>query len=73
MKMFALRIPEDMKREMRRVKINWAEYIRRSIDEVLKSQKRRTLIERFRRMTEGNKPTPSGTAASLIRQMRDRG
>ena len=73
MSMIALRIPNDMKKEMDRVKINWAEYLRHSIEEVIDSKKKRAMISRFIKWTQRNKATEPGTAVSLIRQMRDRG
>ncbi|OGR84967.1 MAG: hypothetical protein A2901_06925 [Elusimicrobia bacterium RIFCSPLOWO2_01_FULL_54_10] len=73
MKMFAIRIPEEMKRQMSRIKINWAEFLRGSITEALQSDKKRSMILKFRHLTEHSKPTGAGTAAGILRQMRDRG
>ncbi len=73
MKMFALRIPDDMRKKMTGVNINWAEHLRRSIKEVLESEKRRAMIRKFQRMTQDNPSSPSGTAVRMIRQLRDHG
>ena len=45
MKMVALRIPDELKKEMARLKINWSDYLRRSISEALESEKKRSLFE----------------------------
>lgn len=71
MGMVALRIPDKMRKEMDRIKINWSDYIRRSINEILESEKKRVLIQKLHAITKNQKPVKSGTAAMLIRHIRD--
>jgi len=71
MSLIALRVPNEMKKEMAHVKINWSEYLRQSIQEALESEKKRGLIQKMQHMLVGEKRTPRGTAARLVRKMRD--
>ena len=71
MAVIALRIPDKMKQDMTRVKLNWSEYIRVAIEEVLTSQKKRKLLEKLTQLTRGHlKPSPPH-ATRLIREIRD--
>ena len=69
----AIRIPDTMKKEMGRHKINWSDYLRQSIQEALESEKKRGMFERLHRLLGPKVRNPRGTAAGLIREMRDRG
>jgi len=69
----AIRIPGEMKKEMSRLKINWSHYLRQSIREALASEKKREWIKRMQKLLRKTPPAPRGTAAQIIRQMRDHG
>ena len=71
MSVITLRVPDLLRKRMARVKINWSEYIREAISEALESDVKRTLIRRVRQIRSGE-TTPAGTAASIIRAIRDR-
>ena len=74
MSMVAFRIPDELRKEMAQIKINWSAYIRQSISEIVASQKKQQFIHTFHRLTGPHKRQPkSGTAAGLIRQMRAHG
>lgn len=72
MGMIALRIPDQMKREMARIKLNWSDYLRRSISEALESKQKRELIEKVHKLLGHKKRVETGTAAHIMRMMRDR-
>jgi Arc/MetJ-type ribon-helix-helix transcriptional regulator len=69
----ALRIPSEMKKEMDSFNMNWSEYIRQAIQEVLTSRKKRQLIQEIQKITGEQKRFPKGTSVSLIREMRKNG
>lgn len=71
--MFAIRIPDSMRRDMARVKINWSDYLRQSINEALESEKKRTWFQKLHALTRGKKRTRFGTAVKMLRQIRDHG
>ena len=67
----AFRIPEEMKKKMERCDINWSEYVRNAILEALKSEKKRELIQKVQKLTAKQYNPPKGTAASIIREIRE--
>jgi len=71
MSMLAIRIPAELKKEMTRVHINWSEYLRRSITEALESEQKRELFRKIHSLAGNRTKTPKGTAAAIIRHMRD--
>ena len=73
MKMVALRIPDNLKKEMERIKMNWSDYIRDSIRAAVDSEKKRLLFARLHQIYKGRKRAKPGTAAGIIREIRDHG
>jgi len=72
MGMMTLRIPNEMRKEMAQIKINWSDYLRRSITEALESEHKRQMIQRVHQLLKNKKRLlPAGTASQLIRSMRD--
>ena len=72
MSMVAFRIPDELRKEMAQIKINWSAYIRQSISEIVASKKKQQFIDTFHRLTGPQKRQPKvGTAAALIRQTRE--
>lgn len=72
MKTVTFRVPKEIKEQMDRIDINWSEYLRRSVQDVLEQQKKRDLHERLS-VSSSTSPPESGTAKQLIRTLRDRG
>ena len=68
----AFRIPEELKHQMSKVKINWSEYVRSSIQEAISSEKKRQWFAQLKQRI-GKRKSPSGTAARIIRLLRDNG
>ena len=66
----AFRIPDEMKKEMDQVDVNWSEYVRQAIQEALKSAKKRDLLRKVRQLTIRQNKIPKGTAAFMIREIR---
>jgi len=52
------RIPKELKEEMKRVNVNWEDFLRRAIEEKLKEEKRKMavkMMDESRKKTEGIK------------------
>jgi hypothetical protein len=74
MGMVTFRIPQELRKEMDHIKINWSAYIRQSISAVVDSQKKQRFIHTFHRLrVPPHRPPTPGTAAAIIRQMREHG
>ena len=72
MSMVTFRIPDELRKEMAHIKINWSAYIRQSISEIVASQRKQAFIQRCHRLTGPQKRQPKvGSAAALIRQTRE--
>lgn len=70
MSMVTFRIPDELRQEMGRVKINWSAYVRQAISEVVESQRKQRLIRAFHLAVSPKTRPPSGTAAAIIRAIR---
>jgi hypothetical protein len=70
MGMLAVRISGELKNQMGRVPINWSEYLRKSIEEVLASKKKHELIRRLQKLQDSVSRPRAGTAARIIRKIR---
>lgn len=73
MSMLAIRISTALKKEMNRTKINWSEYLRQSISEALDSERKKRFFQKVHGLGVRRAKTSRGTAAFLIRHMRDHG
>lgn len=68
----SFRIPRDLKRRMDRMKVNWSDRLREFVQDALRTETNRRILARIDRIT-GRYPQPKvGTAAKLIREIRDR-
>jgi len=70
MEVISIRVPKELKEEMRRLDINWAEYIRNLIEEKVQLEKIRRAcqnIDKIRQKTVGVK----FDSVSAIREARD--
>lgn len=70
MSMYAIRIPEPLRKEMNHIKINWSDYLRNSITEAIEAEKKRTLIGRIHLLNKKSPPVKSGTSLSIIHSIR---
>lgn len=67
----AFRIPDEMKKQMDHAKINWSDYVRHAIGEVLHSQKKRDLMQKLHGLSQNQPRVKAGTAVKILRHMRD--
>ena len=70
MSVITFRIPDILKKRMTGVKINWSEYIRHAISDVLESDTKKTLLQKIQAL-RSQAHAPRGTAVRIIREMRD--
>ncbi len=73
MSVITFRVPNLLRKQMAKVKINWSEYVRRSISEVLESDTKRALIRKMHALHPKKGAPSRGTAESIIRSIRNRG
>lgn len=71
MTVITIRIPEDLRRKMQRVKVNWSEEIRRFIAQRVEEEERRESIERGLEILRGRKSVEKGFSALSVRGDRD--
>ncbi|MEM1658172.1 MAG: hypothetical protein QXX87_03115 [Candidatus Jordarchaeales archaeon] len=73
MSVITIRIPDELKERMRRVKVNWSEEIRRFIIQRVEEEERRENLERALEMLKGRKGVERGFSALSVRDDRDSG
>lgn len=71
MKIVAVRVPEEVKKKMKDVPEDWSEYIRKAIEERIHIEERKRILREVNELLKDVPKAPKGTAAKLIREMRD--
>lgn len=71
MKIVAVRVPEEVKKKMKDVPEDWSEYIRKAIEERIHIEERKRILREVKELLKDVPKAPKGTAAKLIREMRD--
>lgn len=66
-----VKIPSDLKEKMRRVKINWSEYIRNAIQRKLEEEKRRTASAKLDEIRARSKLVATDELVTWIREYRE--
>ena len=67
-----VKIPSELKKEMKQVKVNWSEFIRDSIQKKIDEQKLRSASAKIDEVRTRTKPVPTEELASWIREDRER-
>lgn len=70
MAIVTLRIPDDVRKRMAKVKINWSEQLRQAISEVLESDTKSSLLRKVVAL-RSQAHASRGTAARILRTIRD--
>jgi chemotaxis regulatin CheY-phosphate phosphatase CheZ len=73
MKIVAVRVPEEIKKKMKEIPEDWSEYIRKAIEERIDIEERKRILRDVKELLKDVPKAPKGTAAKLIREMRDSG
>jgi predicted DNA-binding protein len=67
-----VRVPSELKKKMKQVKVNWSEYIRECIQKKIDEQKLRAASEKLDEIRKRTKPTSTQEIVSWIREDRER-
>ena len=67
-----VKIPSELKKKMKQVKVNWSQYIRESIQREIEEQKMREASMQLDEVSKRVKPVPTEELVSWIRQDRER-
>jgi predicted DNA-binding protein len=72
-KIVAVRVPEETKKKMKDIPEDWSGYLRKAIEERINIEERKRLLKEVKKLLKGVPRAPKGTAAKIIREMRDSG
>ena len=67
-----VKIPSELKKKMKLVKVNWSEYIRDSIQKKIEEQKLKAASAKLDELRAKTKPVPTEELVSWIREDRER-
>ena len=73
MKIVAVRGPEDLKRKMKEVHVDWSEYLRHAIEEVVAQEKKKEILTKIEGILKGIPRPPKGFSVKSIREDRNIG
>ena len=71
MDVISFRIPEELKKAMKEIEINWSEEIRKFIEVKVREYKRKKALEEIDAMLASLPAMKKGTAKSYVRDDRD--
>jgi len=67
-----VKIPSDLREKMRRLKINWSEYIRSAIQKRLEEERKRAASVKLDEIRARSKPVATDELVAWIREYRER-
>ncbi len=67
-----VKVPSELKKKMKQVKVNWSEYIRECVQKKIDEQQLRAASERLDEIRKRTKPTSTQEIVSWIREDRER-
>jgi hypothetical protein len=67
-----VRIPSELKKKMKQVKVNWSEYIRNSIQKKIEQQELESASAKIDQIRTRTKPVPTEELVSWVREDRER-
>ena len=67
-----VKIPSELKKKMKQVKVNWSEYIRDSIQKKIEEQRMKVASAKLDEVRTRVKPVPTEELVSWIREDRER-
>lgn len=68
----SVKVPSELKRKMKQVKVNWSEYIRDSIQKKIEEQRLKAASTKLDEVRTRVKPVPTQELVSWIREDRER-
>jgi Arc/MetJ-type ribon-helix-helix transcriptional regulator len=67
-----VKIPEEMKKKMKQIHVNWSEYIRECVQKKINQEKMRAASEKLDEIRKRSKPVSTEEIVSWIREDRER-
>ena len=67
-----VKVPSELKKQMKQVKVNWSEYIRDSIQRKIEEQRLKAASAKIDEIRTRAKPVPTEEIVSWIREDRER-
>jgi hypothetical protein len=67
-----VKVPSELKKKMKQVKVNWSEYIRDSIRKKIEEQRLKAASAKIDEIRTRAKPVPTEEIVSWIREDRER-
>ncbi len=67
----SVRVPPELKREMKKYNINWSEEIREFIKRRIEEEEKKRALKEVIELVESLPGVPEGTAKKLVREDRD--
>ncbi len=67
-----VKVPSELKKEMKQIKVNWSQYIRECVQRKIDEQKMRAASTRLDEIRKKTKPTSTEEIVSWIREDRER-
>jgi post-segregation antitoxin (ccd killing protein) len=67
-----IKIPSDLKKKMRQLKINWSEYIRNAIQKKLEEERKKIASVKLDEIRARSKPVATDELVAWIREYRER-
>ncbi|MFQ6074600.1 MAG: hypothetical protein ACE5Z5_00500 [Candidatus Bathyarchaeia archaeon] len=72
MSVITVKVPSELKKRMKGIKINWSEYIRGAIQKKIEEQSMKDASSRLDEIRARVKPVPTDELVSWIREYRER-
>jgi Arc/MetJ-type ribon-helix-helix transcriptional regulator len=67
-----VKIPEEMKKKMKQIDVNWSEYIRECVQKKIDEHRMRAAFEKLDEIRKRSKPVSEEELLSWIREGRER-
>lgn len=67
-----VKVPRELKRKMKRVKVNWSQYIRKAIQKKINEEKLKAASAKLDEIRMRSKPVSTDELVSWIREARER-
>lgn len=73
MKIVAVRVPEEIKKQMKEVPEDWSEFLRKAIEDRIHREKNKKVLDDLKKLWKRMPKTPRGFGAKSVREGRDSG
>jgi len=68
--LITVKIPKAMKQDMKKIELNWSQYIRECLQEKIDEQKKKEAFEKLDQIRKRSKPVTNEEALAWIREGR---